>query len=65
MYIYLLQLEQEMGLVNGKNDTKANFLKDWISNYVPAILSYGENSSRKGVFSHFNDMDVTGMYIYS
>lgn len=61
-YVHLfLQLEQEMGLINGRNDTKAKFLKDWISAYVPAILSYGENSSKKGIFSHFRDMDVTGM----
>ena len=48
-----------MGLINGSNDVKANFLQTWISKYVPAIISYG---SKKTVRSSLTYLDVTGQY---
>ncbi len=52
-------------MINGRIDTKdnflKNFLKNWASQYVPAILSYGQNSSKRNIFNHFNDMNVSGM----
>ena len=61
LFSTFLQIEQEMGLINGRIDTKDNFLKNWASQYVPAILSYGQNSSKRNIFNHFNDMNVSGM----
>ncbi len=61
LFSTFLQIEQEMGLINGRIDTKANFLKNWASQYVPAILSYGQNSSKRNIFNHFNDMNVSGI----
>lgn len=52
-----------MGLINGNNDIKAKFIHEWSSKYVPAILSYAENSSRKSVYNHFKSMNVGGKSI--
>lgn len=30
-----------MGIINAANDVKAIFFQNWITKYVPAIISYG------------------------
>ena len=37
-----------MGLISGKADVKASFLKEW-KKYVPAIVTYGKKRSVKNV----------------
>ena len=42
-----LQIDQELGLICGKSDVKAQFLTRWSNEYVPAILTYGRRSTKK------------------
>lgn len=42
-------IHQELGLVVTDSDVKGNFLNRWSSKYVPAILSYGEKSTKKSI----------------
>lgn len=49
-----------MGLINGNDDIKAAFLQNWITKYIPAIISYGQSSSKKNVRDCLKNLDVTG-----
>lgn len=39
---FFLQIHQEIGLIVGDSEVKANFLEKWSTKFAPAILSYGE-----------------------
>ncbi len=62
VWLFCLQLEQEMGLIVGQADVKTRFLQKW-SNYVPAILSYGETSTKKSVSRHLAGLEETGKFL--
>lgn len=51
-----------MGLIFDKSHIKAHFVSQWMVKYVPAILSYGEKSAKKNVFSVLANMDETSQY---
>ena len=40
-YTYDIQIEQEFGLIVGKSHAKREFIAEWSTMYVPAIISYG------------------------
>lgn len=52
-------IHQELGLVVTDSDVKGNFLNRWSSKYVPAILSYGEKSTKKSITKIMKDLDKT------
>ena len=54
-----MQVGQEMGLIVGIADVKTCFLQKWLSEYVPAIISYGERSRKKSISCHLDDLDET------
>ena len=48
-----------MGLINDQPDVRAQFLKQW-SKFIPAIIAYGDSSSKRRVCSHVYDLDECG-----
>ena len=58
-----MQIEQEMSLIfGGKSTIKFDFIKQWQSRYVPAILLYAEKSTKKNITSLLTDLDEAGKY---
>ena len=55
-----MQIEQELGMIFGKSDIKSQFLTRWGMEYVPAIITYGQKSTKKSISSHMEDLDDTG-----
>lgn len=50
-----------MGLIYDKSDVRIEFLKQW-SKFVSAVLSYGENHSKRNVFKLVIDLDESGQF---
>ena len=57
---YCLQIEQELGLIFGKSDIKSQFVTRWSMEYVPAIITYGQKSTKKSISSQMEELDDTG-----
>ena len=55
--LFILQIEQEFGLIVGKADIKSHFYCQWMTKYVPAIISYAENSSKRHVTNQLAILD--------
>lgn len=55
-----LQVEQEMGLIFGKSDIRSIFLTRWSMEYVPAVITYGQKSTKRNISSHIEHMDEAG-----
>ena len=49
-----------MGLINGCFEIKAKFIEE-LKKFVPAILTYGENSSKRNVARHVVHPDLIGI----
>lgn len=61
--LHVVQIEQELGLIVGNSGIKAHFLTQWMTKFVPAILSYGENHSKRAVFHQLAGLDQTGTWL--
>ena len=48
-----------MGLINNQPDVRAQFLEQW-SKFIPAIIAYGDSSSKSRVCSYVYDLDDCG-----
>lgn len=53
-----------MGLIVGQSDIKTLFLQKWTTEYVPAIISYGEASTRKSVSRQLEGYVETGWFLF-
>ena len=56
-------MDQELGLILGKGDAKGDFLLEWSTKYVPAIISYGEKSRKTAIVDLIASMKASGKYI--
>ncbi len=55
------QIEQDVALVIGQNDTKSAFFREW-TKYITGILTYGEKSTKKDSMDIIRKVDNTGMH---
>ena len=53
-------MEQELGLIFGKSDIKSQFLTRWSMEYVPAVIAYGQKSTKRSISSQIENLDETG-----
>ena len=44
-----MQFEQEFGLILGRSNPKQDFTSEWCTKYAPAIIAYGEKSTKRVV----------------
>ena len=51
-----------MELVMRKVNVHQLFLGNWVNNYVPAILDYGEKSKKKEANVALENLDATSMF---
>ena len=56
-----LQIEQDMSLIFGKANVKAQFLTEW-NRYIPAILTYAEKCGKKGIAKFVKDRKSSNEY---
>lgn len=52
-------MEQEMAMISEKPNVKGLFVQQW-TKFIPAIIEYGEKSSRKNIHLILADLDDTG-----
>ena len=52
-------MEQEMAMISEKPNVKGFFVRQW-TKFIPAIIEYGEKSSRKNIQVILADLDDTG-----
>ena len=53
-------MEQEFGLILGKSNAKTDFITEWCSKYVPAIISYGQKCGKRAISSIIDDLNEHG-----
>ena len=58
-----VQIEQEIGLIVGKKDIRTAFETTWTTTYVPALLKYGQRSTKKALTDIYTKLVESGMYI--
>ena len=58
--IILIQIDQELGLILGKNDAKRTFTTEWNTKYISAIISYGEKLRKSSVSEIISSMNSAG-----
>lgn len=61
VYMFIIQIIQELELITGRSDIKSSFLSQWTMVFVPAIISYAEHSLKKNVLSCIEKLDRAGM----
>lgn len=53
-------MEQEFGLIVGKNNAKKDFTTEWCSKYVPAVISYGQKCGKRAISTIIDDLNEHG-----
>ena len=51
-----------MGLVANRTEVKSSFIQEWMK-FVPAIIAYGQNSTKKNIKTVLSSLDIMGMYL--
>lgn len=62
MYV---QFEQEFGLILGRSNAKQDFTSEWCTKYAPAIISYGEKSTKRAIREILQRLNSAGKYLLS
>ena len=57
MDCYYLQIEQEMTSIFGEADLKTQFHICWTTKFMPAILQYGEKSTKKNTAKQLAELE--------
>ena len=61
LYLYIIiQVEQEFGLILGKAHAKKDFIAEWFTKYVPAIISYGQKCGKRAMSTIIDDLNEHG-----
>lgn len=55
-----MQIEQEFGLILGKAHAKSDFIAEWCTKYVPAIISYGQTCGKRAISTIIEDLNEHG-----
>ena len=49
-----------MSLIVDRKDVKTSFINEW-SKFVPAIIAYGQKSTKKSIITILSSLDIIGI----
>ena len=58
--IGILLFEQEFGLILGRSNAKQAFISEWCTKYIPAIISYGERTTKCAIREILEELYAAG-----
>ena len=62
MYVlHDMQFEQEFGLILGQSKAKQDFVTEWCTKYIPAVISYGKRSTKHAIEEILEKLDTAGI----
>ena len=53
-----------MCLIVDRKDVKTSFIREW-EKFIPAIISYGQRSTKKSIVDILSSLDTMGKFITS